>query len=106
MVTCPVCGRPAQLIRHHQQRATCGKACGYVISAASHRARNAQVDAMAVERLVTGHPVESTRGERLTATAILVRRGYSQSMIAAMLRVNVRSVARYSAELNLRKDAA
>jgi hypothetical protein len=108
MTTCPVCGHLIDQAGapRSRPRQTCSRSCGWILGHWLLSAGQSRVDAMAVERLVTGHPVDSTRGERLTATAILTRRGYSILDIAGLLRVTPKSISRYRFELRNQKGKA
>ena len=64
------------------------------------RARDADLDEMAVVRLVSGDRVASTKAERLEAVRVLTSRGYSLFTIALRLHMTDRSVSRYRAELH------
>ena len=92
---CPICGQPANLWRHHQLRATCGATCGQIFRAVGCMARNADVDEMAVVRLLEGWVVNSTRSERIEAVRVLTCQGRSIAWIADYLRITTRSVERY-----------
>lgn len=62
---------------------------------AAQTARQAGLDAIAVERLVMGRPpAVSTRAERQRAVAILTRRGLSARRIAETIGVSQRTVVR------------
>jgi hypothetical protein len=98
MIPCPVCGRPmSTTLQGGRPRTYCSKGCAQTGKA---RLRNADVDEMAVDRLIHGEPVHSTRAERTKASAILTSAGHSAAHIAILLRISKRSVVRFRRVVN------
>ena len=94
MTACQWCGKP---MTRSARYPNCSGHCGAMTNWTRWRVRNSEVDPMAVVRLTTGHPVQSTQAERIAAVATLTARGESAAGIAGMLRVTERTVTRYRA---------
>jgi len=90
--------------RSNRLRVYCSKRCTLAANPPRHYDR--AVDEVAVERLLAGDLIESTKAERLEAVRALTARGRSASWIAAHLHIAERSVTRLRAELNTRREAA
>lgn len=102
MNCCAVCLKPIPPKRHDRpcRPATyCTRHCAAIGVGIWNRARRAEVDDVAVIRLISGSRVASTKAERVAAVAELTARGRSASWIAAALHVAERSVCRYRAAL-------
>jgi hypothetical protein len=87
------------------RRICCSRSCGISLGNTKRRARSAEVaevDEVAVMRLIAGDPVTSTKAERLEAVRALTGRGRSAAWIARQLHMTPRSVQRLRAELHLR----
>lgn len=102
IVTCPDCrrdraiksGRPGvhchRCARRHQD-----VDASMARVHAAYRAQQAEVDEIAVQRIVRGdRPTVTTRAEREAAVVILTRRGWSASQIAMHAGITVRTVSR------------
>jgi hypothetical protein len=86
---------------NNKPRRFCSRSCAGRANTARIRTRNADLDEVAVIRLISGSRVASTKAERREATRLLTERGRSASWIAGLLRTTERSVTRYRAELNI-----
>ena len=107
MILCPVCSAPMTPTRsHNKPRAFCSKPCASRANGNVIRTRNADLDEVAVIRLISGSPVTSTKAERREATRLLTERGRSAAWIARQLRITPRSVHRLRAELHTRRAVA
>ena len=103
---CPICSRLMQAkYSINRARGYCSLSCASTGRAAASVQLNAEVDEMAVVRLLDGSKVLSTRGERIEAVRVLTERGRSASFIADLLHTTRRSIERYRAELTNRKQA-
>lgn len=68
----------------------------------AYRARQDEVDEVAVLRAVMGEPpAVMTRGERVAAIAQLARRGYSDRAIADRIGITTRSVTRLRSQYGI-----
>lgn len=104
--TCSLCGRvrllkitksPKRLEQALERR--CRKCAGSG-GGDTTRLRQAEVDEMAVERLVAGDPPETTtRAERSAAVAVLVARGLTNVRVAELLGITDRTVQRLRSAL-------
>jgi len=105
-MTCPACGRPmsAHSNRSNRLRHYCSRRC--TLLANPPHDWNRDLDEVAVQRLLAGDHIESTKAERLEAVRALTARGRSASWIAAHLRIAERSVTRLRAELHTRREIA
>lgn len=103
-VICPECGQErmvvqSQGIRVHQNR-MCHRCAGQLstgvrMTGGHARARQAQVDTIAVERLIAGQPpTHVTRAERQAAVHYLTQHGHSISAISRRTRMSTRTVER------------
>ena len=106
MIPCPICSHDMRPWRSGSHHKTCSAICGHILRAASLRARNTDVDEMAVVRLLEGWVVTSTRAERIEAVRVLTNRGRSASWIADYMRTTARSVERYRHESHLNTKSA
>jgi hypothetical protein len=107
VILCPVCSALMSPTRsHNKPRAFCSKPCASRANGNVIRTRNADLDEVAVIRLISGSPVASTKAERREATRLLTARGRSASWIAEHVHITERSVTRYRAELHRREVAA
>lgn len=108
MIPCPVCSAPmtASHPSNGRPRQFCSKPCASRANGSVIRTRNADMDEVAVIRLISNSPVTSTKAERREATRQLTSRGRSASWIADHLHITERSVTRYRAELHRREVAA
>lgn len=105
--TCPTCGRlrlltvtksPKPLEQALERR--CRRCAGIGGGGGAMRLRQAEVDEMAVERLVAGDPPETTtRAERAAAVAVLVARGLTNVRVAERLGITTRTVERLRSTL-------
>ena len=93
--TCAGCGL-TQEIGNPPTSLIC-KPCAIVLTLRKNIAAQNNVDDVAVQRLLTGSTVHSTRAERQAATATLTGWGMSASQIAARLHVSARTVERLRA---------
>ena len=79
---------------------------GTIKARQANNTRHAEMDEVAIVRLISGSPVTSTKAERLEAVRLLVGRGYSTAVVAERLHTTTRSIWRYRAELHRKALAA
>jgi len=91
---CPHC------IKHHDRGHVCLK-CGTAPAAALRRPDDGVLDEVAVERAMSGDPVQLTKPERVEAISRLATRGMSDSQIAARLHCVPETVFRWRKEHEL-----
>ena len=109
MKPCPICSQPMAArypSNGGKTRKFCSRSCGGRANAMAIRTRNADLDEVAVIRLISGSLVASTKAERIEAVRVLTARGLSAAVIAKRLHTTPRSVWRYRAEFNRREVAA
>lgn len=85
-------------------RIYCSRRCCLIANPPQIHSR--ELDEVAVERLLAGDLVTSTKAERMEAVRALTARGRSASWIAQQLRIAERSVTRLRAELHTRREIA
>lgn len=90
--------------RSNRLRLYCSRRC--TLAANPPQIHSREMDEVAVERLIAGDRVTSTKAERLEAVRQLTARGRSAAWIAAHLHIAERSVTRLRAELHTRREIA
>ena len=107
MIPCPICSQAMSSKNSiGRPRVYCSQFCHNQGNSRLIRSRAAEVDEMAVVRLLAGSKVLSTRGERIEAVRVLTGQGRSASWIADYLRTTRRSVERYRHEITNRRAVA
>jgi DNA-binding NarL/FixJ family response regulator len=85
---CPDCGAPK-----HRTSERC-LPCGQAVAVEKLRDYHRQVDDVAVDRLISGSRVRTTRAERQAAVTYLTGHGLSARQIANRTRMSARTVQR------------
>lgn len=91
-IPCPECGTPRPITDHNCKRAEIRPCRACFLRALNER--QADIDEMAVERLLSGSPVRSTRAERQLAVAYLTERKQPLALIAERLHISRRTAER------------